>query len=472
MQSRGVMAQLLRHLEAYSILDLLLKVVSEAEENVSESQMEWIYELDLVEKLVNKLDPTLDSDVHANASAALVGFLSMQQQVQWPSSLPSTQSRFVDVLLSAESVRALLEKLLSGSPSTLEHGLTVLVELVRHCANMARSGNDVMPTIDEMLKRLGDLVAVLRSPPPIPVIVNTTGTLDPPLGSNRLKILEVMHALIGLRNKEVDKVMIELGVLPTCLDLFFKYEWHNFLHNLVKKVVEIVVKGENEEIKGSLFFDGQILERIIRSHAENEEAEKQPKATRKGYMGQLREMANMIVTESSNEANGGAKMMQSALDTDAWREFVAEYLEKLNELHEKLIGRPQPGGFNSEDEDEEMAGGMQGLGGGPIAFEFRATDDDQEDLFGKDDEDDSDPEEADVVDQDEEGDTEMHMASISAVEPSALDDETIVLSDSVSAMHIDVAGMPGDPADEVDSPEYNDVNFWKPKMNWFQPEPH
>ena len=108
------MAQLLRHLEAYSILDLLLKVVSEAEENVSESQMEWIYELDLVEKLVNKLDPTLDSDVHANASAALVGFLSMQQQVQWPSSLPSTQSRFVDVLLSAESVRALLEKLLSG----------------------------------------------------------------------------------------------------------------------------------------------------------------------------------------------------------------------------------------------------------------------------------------------------------------------------------------------------------------------
>ena len=119
-----------------------------------------------------------------------------------------------------------------------------------------------------------------------------------------------------------------------------------------------------------------------------------------------------------------------------------------------------------------MAGGMQGLGGGPIAFEFRATDDDQEDLFGKDDEDDSDPEEADVVDQDEEGDTEMHMASISAVEPSALDDETIMLSDSVSAMHIDVAGMPGDTADEVDSPEYNDVNFWKPKMNWFQPEPH
>lgn len=28
------------------------------------------------------------------------------------------------------------------------------------------------------------------------------------------------------------------------LDLFFKYEWHNFLHNLVKNLLEIVITGE------------------------------------------------------------------------------------------------------------------------------------------------------------------------------------------------------------------------------------
>ena len=38
--------------------------------------------------------------------------------------------------------------------------------------------------------------------------------------------------------------MIELGVLPTVLDLFFKYEWNNFLHNLVKNLLEIIITGE------------------------------------------------------------------------------------------------------------------------------------------------------------------------------------------------------------------------------------
>jgi len=38
--------------------------------------------------------------------------------------------------------------------------------------------------------------------------------------------------------------MIVLGVLPTVLDLFFKYEWNNFLHNLVKNLLEIIITGE------------------------------------------------------------------------------------------------------------------------------------------------------------------------------------------------------------------------------------
>ncbi|KAJ1470763.1 SIT4 phosphatase-associated protein-domain-containing protein [Baffinella frigidus] len=244
--------------------------------------------------------------------------------------------------------------------------------MVRHCTTASRwTGNtDMMPVISEILDRLGDLVHVLRVPPPMPVIVNTTGTLDPPLGSNRLKILEVMHLLIGLKNSEVDKVMIELGVLPTCLDLFFKYEWHNFLHNLVKKVVEIVVKGENEELQRTLFSgEAKLLERIMDAHHRNEEECKQAKATRKGYMGQLREMANMVVSESVAEreeegaaSNPGAAMMRAALDTEEWRAFVALFLKPLNEMHDKLIGRPQPGGVYSDDE-EDMSPGPGGGGG-------------------------------------------------------------------------------------------------------------
>ena len=59
-----------------------------------------------------------------------------------------------------------------------------------------------------------------------------------------MKILEVILALVSLKNPEVEAKMIELSLLPTVLDLFFKYEWHNFLHNLVKNLLEIVITGE------------------------------------------------------------------------------------------------------------------------------------------------------------------------------------------------------------------------------------
>ena len=49
---------------------------------------------------------------------------------------------------------------------------------------------------------------VLRSPPATAPIVNSTGTLDPPLGQNRLKILEVIYALVSLRSAEVEAKII------------------------------------------------------------------------------------------------------------------------------------------------------------------------------------------------------------------------------------------------------------------------
>jgi hypothetical protein len=191
------------------------------------------------------------------------------------------------------------------------------------------------------------LLQVLRNPPAAPAIINSTGKLDPPLGQNRLKILEVVHALASLKNVEVEAKMIELGVLPTVLDLFFKYEWHNFLHNLTNNLIQskfpvsfpclhgaagtlcesallpctrraalcalwpgsddrtcaaaAIITGENRAIKESLFTDGKILTRIIDAHGANDEALKQPKSCRKGYMGQLRLISNAI----QKQAKGG-----------------------------------------------------------------------------------------------------------------------------------------------------------------------
>jgi hypothetical protein len=48
-----------------------------------------------------------------------------------------------------------------GSPSTLEHGLTVLVELVRHATSASRASDGASsPVVVQVLQRMGDLVEV------------------------------------------------------------------------------------------------------------------------------------------------------------------------------------------------------------------------------------------------------------------------------------------------------------------------
>lgn len=66
-----------KHLNTYSILELLMKLVTEVEEACGRGdEFEWLYDIDIVSKLLGKLDKDVDAEVHANSSAALVGFVS------------------------------------------------------------------------------------------------------------------------------------------------------------------------------------------------------------------------------------------------------------------------------------------------------------------------------------------------------------------------------------------------------------
>lgn len=389
LHSKSVVPMLLNHLSASSILELLQKVVSEAEEIVELSPADWIYQIDLVGQLIAKLDPALDSEIHANACTALVGFVAppAPPPLSWPTTPPSHRSRFAGQLLARETVSSLLDRCLKGSPSTLQHGLTVLVEIVRHCISANRQGPELQPLLSLVLLQLKDLVEILRSPPSMPVIVNTSGTLDPPLGSNRLKILEVIQALLTLKDEAVEAEMIRLQVLPLCLDLFFKYEWHSFLHNLVKNTLHMIIEGGSQALKRSLFTDGALLNRIVDAHKRNDEAVKQPKSCRKGYMGQLRLVSNLVMKQKALDT-----WMEEFTTQDSWKEFAANQLQRLNDVNERRntdsgASKAHESQGHSEDEDFHGSGSKEDvLGGG---FEFRMPDNAGE-LFSPDRDDDLD----------------------------------------------------------------------------------
>ena len=48
-------------------------------------------------------------------------------------------------------------------------------------------------------------------------------------------------------------------------------------------------------LKKSLLEEGQLLQRIVRAHADNDQHVKKPKTARKGYMGHLRLMSIAVV---------------------------------------------------------------------------------------------------------------------------------------------------------------------------------
>ena len=98
-KSRNFMESILRHLSTYSILELLLKIVSEVEEASGRGDdFDWLYEFGIIGKLLEKINKDYGEDLHANASAALVGFISCQgSPMIFQSSIPSGQSRFVKV---------------------------------------------------------------------------------------------------------------------------------------------------------------------------------------------------------------------------------------------------------------------------------------------------------------------------------------------------------------------------------------
>mmetsp|Transcript_67685 Transcript_67685/g.180946 ORF Transcript_67685/g.180946 Transcript_67685/m.180946 type:complete len:611 (+) Transcript_67685:329-2161(+) len=433
LHNRNIVPLLLNHLGASSILDLLLKIIQEAEDAMEPASTEWIYQMDLVGKLITKLDPSLDSEIHANASSALVSFVAppAPPPLSWPSTPPAHRSRFAGQLLAREAFAALLEKVLKGSSSTLQHGLTVIVEIVRHCVTSNRQSTEIQPLISLILEHLKDFVEILKSPPPIPAVQNTSGLLDPPLGSNRLKILEVLVALLTLKDDSIEAEVIRLKMLPVCLDLFFRYEWHSFLHNLVKNLLFMILEGESKALKQSLFTDCTLLERIVDAHKLNDEALKQPKSCRKGYMGQLRLVSNLVNKQKTKDT-----WMEEYTGQPLWKDFVQNQLEPLNDVNER---RNVGGGSSRQisqgqsDEEEDFHGGNSkedGLGSG--SFEFRVPDNSGE-LFS--------PDRDDYADLESGGD---HFADTEADEGEQASDGRAVEDLSNSMSKLKVTGSSGE----------------------------
>ncbi|KAJ2829897.1 sporulation-induced protein, partial [Coemansia furcata] len=292
-----------------------------------------------------------------------------------------------------------------ASPDTDDHGESPdASSLSRGSAAGARMAHvDLSDMMRVLAQRTGDLVALLREPRGDTTPVATTQGLREPLGFERLRICELFAELLhcsnmprlnqGLAGADSPTVaeggvgsngeygdgasqysdvapvvsapgdhdagntpvgqllkwrLIEHGVLPVCVDLFFRFSLNNFLHSVVYDVMHQVLNLPlglecNVALIVVAFRDVRITSRIAQACAANDEACRVPRGVRLGYMGHLtgigEEVARLL------ELSGAAlePLIAPYIDGDEWLDYVARTLQEVRDRDQQPLGGERPG---------------------------------------------------------------------------------------------------------------------------------
>lgn len=317
-KKEDLIGKLLNHLDSGAVMDLLLKIIS-CEDPAANSggaaasasaTLQWLADSALIPRLVARLDVAAPAELQDNVSSSLIDIVNAS------SSLPSSP------LMSQLHSEEVFNKLLAYSLSerNTHYGLNLIVELLNRAAQDSHNATaqlaDLPPYIRVLLGALDKYKALLVSAPDAKTVTFSFGAIVP-LGFVRLKVVELLAALLRLNYKCVSSALAGLGAPASVLDLFFAYRWNNFLHATVRAVVANILAGDDQELKMHLVQTCKLGARLIETVRANAEEEAKHKGVRSGLMGFVIGMA----TDLANAAHSNAALGQALKEDSAWAAF-------------------------------------------------------------------------------------------------------------------------------------------------------
>lgn len=318
--------------------------------------IDWWASHNVISKLIERLDPEYDSDVHTGVCYTFAEALRRSASSR---TIVHMDHPIVARLHSTDIMEQLMDKILSHPQCTvLQHGVvlwSMLVESVfdedgeKHHPNAAPP-----PSIGIILSRLPQLISILQNPPAMDPIETTSGTLDPPLGETRLKIVEFLASLFHVRSTDIEQELIKCNSIGVVLDLFFQYEFNNMLHFQVLHIINYILCSDSLDMKRALFVENGLIDRILAANKANEEAIAQPKGMRKGHMGHIIAISNDIVASSASDP-AVAEMIGT---NEEWIKFVRTTLAERNILDSAILGGQAPlyaQGMDFENQFQQFA---------------------------------------------------------------------------------------------------------------------
>jgi len=350
----NIVQKFLNHIEVPSVNELLLKLIQCDETQEGSGIVQWMSEQNLINLLVDKLDPKLSGVVHENAGQALVDIISSPSHVC---------SLLVGEMENELTLKKLFDFVVSGSSkSALFWGLQIIIEIVKRETGdehefKSTPLTDLPSHLSVCGQYLSNLVAILRDPSVAPF--NTTVGQVTPIGTNRLKILEFFAALIRKNYECLDTLFLELGVFNVCLDMFFSYYWNNFLHSIVTDMVYDYLETRPSQYSIHFIENCKLHERLSLASEGNTEDVSKPKGFSRGYMGFVNRISNKLADMMENDpAVVGAFLKNQP----QWVNYVQGDLRKQNSDSQILLGGQKPsvddGGQSSSGDEDGGGAGM------------------------------------------------------------------------------------------------------------------
>ncbi|KAI3936507.1 hypothetical protein MKW92_053020 [Papaver armeniacum] len=360
-----VFRQLVDLIGITSIMEVLIRLVGADDHFYSNftDVMQWLADSNLLEMIVDKLNPSCPSEVQANAAETLCAITRNS-----PSALAAKLSSpsFIERIFC----HALEE---SQSKSGLVHSLSICISLLdskrsassfysmrsQHLYEQPIPVNPV--TITAMIPKLCDLLTLLNTTSDETVLPTTYGSLRPPLGKHRLKILEFIAVLLRIGNDLAEKELVLLGAIQRILDLFFAYPFNNALHHHVESIVISCLESKNNTVVDHLFQDCNLVGKILKADGNSVlfGDENQPTLTavgrqppRSGNQGHITRISNKLV-----ELGNGNSQIQTYLKENGdwinWQTTVLQERNTVENVYRWACGRPTALHDRTRDSDDD-----------------------------------------------------------------------------------------------------------------------
>ncbi|XP_053270637.1 serine/threonine-protein phosphatase 6 regulatory subunit 2 isoform X2 [Pleuronectes platessa] len=407
-KKEGFIGLVLKHIDASAMMDLLLRLISCVEPApLRQEVLHWLNEENLVQRLTELIHTGKDEERQSNASQTLCDIirLSRDQANQMQDGMETDP--LLAVLESQESVAGLLKNLFDGerSEASIVNGTQVLLTLLEtrrsgleglmdlYSQGYERSYTVNSSILNAIEPHLKDFQQLLLDPPKKSAILTTVGLLEQPLGNARLHVARLVAALLQTNSPSMCQELCNLTTMDLLLDLFFKYSWNNFLHFQVELCVAAILNhpsSEEQHVPGLQNHDGnpavssleeqgeavetgrtvdpqtsihnalvahlfqkcRLVQRILDAWEENDRIQAEG-GTRRGNMGHLTRIANMVV---QNLEKGTVQVQITDLIKELpedcrgrWESFVDETLRETNRRNTVSTHN-----MHSSSEDDDM----------------------------------------------------------------------------------------------------------------------